>query len=172
VIHIPTTIDYRLQHLKNTASFFTPNDVFAHKQMEETFSILADTEQINHLPIKINDRSIPIIKQANDIIWFKFNVLCHKPRSQHDYLVIAEKYSTVLVSDVTRISADEKNLIALFIRMIDIFYDMHVRLIFSAEVPIEQIYTEGYLLTDFKRTRSRLIEMQSEKYLTSRIRQI
>lgn len=170
VMHITTTIDYRLQHLKNTAAFFTPNDSHAKNKMEEIFSMLTDTEEVSYLPVNINDRSIAIVKEAHDIIWFNFNVLCFAPRSQHDYLVIAEKYSTVLVSDVTQISADEKNLIALFIRMIDIFYDMHVRLIFSAEVSIEQIYTEGYLLTDFKRTRSRLIEMQSEKYLISRER--
>ena len=49
--------------------------------------------------------------------------------------------------------------------MIDIFYDAHVKLIFSSAVPIADIYHEGIMAADFKRTHSRLQEMQSENWL-------
>ena len=45
------------------------------------------------------------------------------------------------------------------------FYERHVKLIMSAEVALEALYTEGMLNFEFKRCLSRLQEMQSHEYL-------
>jgi cell division protein ZapE len=48
---------------------------------------------------------------------------------------------------------------------VDVFYDTKVKLVVSAEVPPEEIYTEGVYANEFARTASRLVEMQSKEYL-------
>ena len=52
-----------------------------------------------------------------------------------------------------------------FIALVDEFYERHVKLIISAEVPLESLYLNGQLEFEFKRCLSRLVEMQSYEYL-------
>jgi cell division protein ZapE len=166
VIHLPTVTDYRANYLKRTGVFFTPDDVVAKESMEKTFAMLTHHEEVNSQPIEIYGRFISIIKQAEEVIWFDFNTLCAVPRSQQDYLVIAERYKTVFISHLSAIPAHANDRINLFIRMIDVFYDAHVRIIISSSVPLNDLYREGNMVNDFKRTHSRLLEMQSDAYLT------
>ena len=47
----------------------------------------------------------------------------------------------------------------------DEFYDHNVKLIISADAPIEELYGGERLRFEFERTKSRLLEMQSHDYL-------
>jgi len=53
-----------------------------------------------------------------------------------------------------------------FIGLIDEFYDRNVKLILSAEKPISSLYQGSRLEFEFRRTESRLQEMQSTAYLS------
>lgn len=163
-LHLTSTEDYRIQNTATTHLFHTPNDATAHQHMQRYFSLLTKQAEISKKPININHRTISIIQEAADVIWFDFDKICHVPRSQHDYLTIAYKYKTVFISNVTAISPHENNKINLFIRLIDVFYDLRVRLVISSAVPLDEIYNQGRMTAEFTRTLSRLIEMQSEGY--------
>jgi cell division protein ZapE len=52
-----------------------------------------------------------------------------------------------------------------FTWLVDVFYDHKVKLIIAADVPAEELYTEGPMANEFHRTVSRIIEMQSKEYL-------
>jgi cell division protein ZapE len=52
-----------------------------------------------------------------------------------------------------------------FTWLVDVLYDRRVKLVLSAEVVAEQLYTEGPLAHEFPRTVSRLREMQSAEFL-------
>lgn len=172
VMHVPTVTDYRLRHLKEAGVFYTPNDQAARENMEKTFALLAHHKTIRYDALEIDGRFIPVKKQADDIVWFDFDIICSVPRSQRDYLYIAEKFSTVFISNIPIIPPHAKNIISLFIRLVDVFYDARVGLVFSAEKPVKQIYDQGSLLQDYMRTRSRLLEMQSESYFSHGLYQI
>jgi cell division protein ZapE len=53
-----------------------------------------------------------------------------------------------------------------------VFYDRRVKLIISAEVEPQALYTEGAMAFEFTRTVSRLVEMQSIEFLQQERRHV
>lgn len=164
VVHVPTRADYRLRQLQAAGVFYTPLGEAANVQMEKSFALLAQDQPVITAPVKILGRDIPIKKRTENIIWFDFANLCHVPRSQNDYLIIAEQYRTVFISDIPIIPSSAKDTICLFVSLVDVLYDARVRLIISAAEPIAQLYNKGYMTLEYTRTHSRLLEMQSKDY--------
>jgi cell division protein ZapE len=99
-------------------------------------------------------------------VWFDFRTLCGGPRSQNDYLEIATQFHTVLLSDVPQMPVRLASEARRFTWLVDVLYDRRVKLILSAQVAPEALYTEGPLVHEFARTVSRLSEMQSSEYLS------
>jgi cell division protein ZapE len=168
VLHMPTVKDYRLRHLKEAGVFYTPLDAAAHVNMEKSFLSLTQGKPVTKEPLLICGRDIQVINRAQDdsVVWFEFDEICRVPRSQQDYLAIAEKFLTVLISNIPIITGNEKDTLVLLINLIDVLYDARVRLILSAAEPVEQIYHRGYQTVEYTRTHSRLMEMQSLDYFT------
>lgn len=164
VVHVPASRDYRLRHLQTAGVFYTPLNEEARQNMEKSFAVLTRGKKIDTAPIEINERQINIQKQAEGVVWFEFSEICKVPRSQKDYLVLAEKYHTVLISNIPVIQSHEKDLICLFISLVDVLYDARVNLVISAEEPVQRLYDRGYMIMEYTRTHSRLLEMQSSDY--------
>ena len=166
-LHLTSEKDYRLKHVQDHGVYYTPNDSAADHDLSICFRHFNDTEIISESSIKILDRNIRIISRSETIIWFDFMDICQPPRSKDDYLELCDKYHTFIVSNVPKIKKEDNMSSTLFISFVDVLYDTRRRLILSAETPIHEIYTEGRKAFDFNRTRSRLIEMNSEGYFSN-----
>jgi cell division protein ZapE len=99
------------------------------------------------------------------VVWFDFRAICGGPRSQNDYLEIAAQFHTVLLSNVPHMPVSMASEARRFTWLIDVLYDRRVKLIMSAAVPPEGLYTAGPMSHEFPRTVSRLHEMQSSEFL-------
>ncbi len=99
------------------------------------------------------------------MVWFTFAALCGTPRSQNDYLDLTDRFQTVIVSDVPRMTPRHASEARRFTWLVDVFYDHKVKLILSAQCPPDELYTQGPMANEFARTVSRLMEMQSREYL-------
>jgi cell division protein ZapE len=101
------------------------------------------------------------------VIWFDFATLCGGPRSQNDYLWLANRHHTLFLSKVPKMGADKASEARRFTWLVDVLYDHRVKLVIAAACPAEELYTQGTQAGEFKRTVSRLIEMRSLDYLAS-----
>lgn len=157
--------DYRLGRSLRPNTYLCPLDAKTDRELGRQFVELARSAPKGSM-LTIQGRSVECVQYAEGVVWFDFNMICNVPRSQLDYLEIAQRFDTVLVANVP--SLDEKNLLGaiLLINFIDVMYDAGIRIILSAAVPIEQLYLQGELSQDFQRTASRLQEMQSADYLS------
>jgi cell division protein ZapE len=99
------------------------------------------------------------------VVWFDFMAICGGPRSQNDYLEIATQFHTVLLSNVPQLPVSMASEARRLTWLIDVLYDRRVKLILSAAVPPEALYTQGPMSHEFPRTISRLHEMQSSEFL-------
>lgn len=118
-------------------------------------------------PIEIEGRLIPTLHFADGVVMFDFRAICDGPRSQSDYIEISRCYHTVLVANVEQMGQSMDDVARRFIAMVDEFYERNVKLIMSAQVALENLYSEGSLNFEFKRCLSRLKEMQSHEYLAT-----
>jgi cell division protein ZapE len=165
VMQLTTVDDYRTRYPQQTQYYWSPLTTAAQAQLEKIFIHFSKGETPTTAPLVLYAREIRIQKMAGEVVWFDFLDICDVPRNKDDYLAIVKKFRTVLISHVAPITAHENNLARSFIQLIDILYDTKTRLVISAALPIAQIYTQGKLLFEFERTKSRLLEMQSEQWV-------
>jgi cell division protein ZapE len=118
------------------------------------------------IEIEIEGRPVRCRRLGDDVAWFDFEAICEGPRGQADYIEIARFCHAVLISGVPILEAHREDAARRFISLVDEFYDHNVKLIVSAEAPIESLYRGERLGFEFERTRSRLLEMQSLEYLS------
>ena len=170
VFEMASTQDYRLRPLEEEGLYFYPLNASTEEKLMRLFRRLALHEATAGENIIIEGRTIQTKHKGTQVVWFDFDVICNIPRSQMDYLAIAQLFSTVIISGVPQIGNKNVNAITYFIYLVDIFYDYGVQLILSAAVPMADLYPSGEKQFEFQRTRSRLIEMQSLYYLKDRVR--
>ena len=132
--------------------------------MRSAFEQLAEAADEDPV-LRIEQREVRARRRAGGVVWFDFAQLCGGPRSQNDYLELASRFHTVLLSDVPEMSPRLASEARRFTWLVDVLYDRHVKLILSAAAPPEALYTEGPLSHEFPRTASRLREMQTAAYL-------
>ncbi len=161
--------DYRLGKESLISAYLYPLDCKTQKDLMQQFSVLAQDSEEEGI-IRIQNRDIPFIKCGGRVIWFDFKVICNLPRSQLDYLEIAERFDTIFVSDMPQLTRNDTIAAILLIHFIDVMYDRGIKLVISSAVPLEQLYVEGEMLSAFKRTLSRLQEMQSADYARRHLR--
>ncbi|MEO6018297.1 MAG: cell division protein ZapE [Polaromonas sp.] len=164
VLSVDNGTDYRGRTLEQLNLYHTPLGPKADAEMTESFNRLAESQDENPV-LQIEARQIQARRKAGGLVWFDFKTLCGGPRSQNDYLEIATQFHTVLLSDVPAMPVRMASEARRFTWLVDVLYDRRVKLIMSAEVPPEALYTEGPLAHEFPRTVSRLNEMQSAEFL-------
>lgn len=164
VVNVDNGTDYRRRAMEHVQLYHTPLGVAADAAMTQAFDALAETQDEDPV-LHIEAREIRARRKAGGVVWFDFRTLCGGPRSQNDYLEIATQFHTVFLSDVPHMPVRMASEARRFTWLVDVLYDRRVKLVMSAAVPPEALYTEGPLVHEFPRTVSRLNEMQSQEFL-------
>ena len=163
VINVDNGTDYRRRTMEQVRLYHTPLGPEADAAMADAFEKLAESQDEDPV-LHIESRQIHARRRAGGVVWFDFKTLCGGPRSQNDYLEIASQFHTVFLSDVPAMPLRMASEARRFTWLVDVLYDRRVKLIMSAAVPPEELYTEGPLAHEFPRTVSRLNEMQSTEF--------
>ena len=166
IINVDNGVDYRRRTLEQVKFYHVPLGAQADAEMRDAFHRIAETQDENPV-LHIESREIRARRKAGGVVWFDFKTLCGGPRSQNDYLEIATQFHTVFLSDVPQMPVRMASEARRFTWLVDVLYDRRVKLVLSAQVAPEQLYTEGPLAHEFPRTVSRLHEMQSKEFLDS-----
>ena len=171
ILNVDAGNDYRLRAMMGVNSYHVPLNAQSDLALRHAFAAVA--ESVDESPmVRIESREFRALRRAGGVIWFDFATLCGGPRSQNDYLELASRFHTLVLSGVPRMSVSMSSEARRFTWLIDVLYDHNVKLIMSAEVPADQLYTEGMLANEFHRTVSRINEMQSAHYLASQRRNV
>ncbi|WP_136068608.1 cell division protein ZapE [Modicisalibacter radicis] len=147
--------------------------------------------------LTLGHRTIEVERRSASVLWCRYAALCEQPLSALDFIALCDRFSQLLLSEVPRLSAapqaasiargtedgvqrvdaGDRELPSLsrhddgvrrFIALVDECYDRGIPLYIEAEVPLDSLYTQGYLAFAFRRTLSRLHEMQLKRFAAHR----
>lgn len=196
-VALDSGIDYRIQKGAAKTSFYLiKSECDADAELNRMFKVLASQENdvIRPRILTIKGRNVEFAKACGRVLDSSFSELCDRAVGAVDYLALSQVFHTILVRDVPQLSLREKTQARRFITLVDTLYDHRVRLVMSAQVPPNQLFStvqgpntltdenrhlmDDLQLTDqsasifsgeeemfaFDRTVSRLSEMQTESY--------
>lgn len=138
-------------------------------------------------------RSVNVLQHTDNVIWCRYRDLCEQPLAAMDFIALCDRFAVVMLSEVPLLSAVQREAkiargtedgveqvkagdrelpqlspkddsVRRFIALVDECYDRRVPLYVEAPVPMDQLYTQGYLEFAFRRTLSRLQEMQLQRF--------
>ena len=174
VLQVDGGVDYRLRALEQVKAYHTPLGEATDAALSETFHRIAETEDEDEAELEVEGRTLTALHRAGGLVWFDFMTLCGWGRSQHDYLNLARRFHTVILSGVPRMGLELADEARRFTLLVDVFYDNRVKLIVSAESPSGSLLKREEaakdariraMMFEFERTTSRLAEMQTRRYL-------
>ncbi len=165
VVNVDSGVDYRLRTLERADIFHCPHDQAAIDNLNQSFELLATEEQKPESSIEVEHRLIKTVRLAEGVVWFRFGEICETPRSHTDYIELSRCFHTVMVSEIPHLEARDDSATRRFISLVDEFYERNVKLMITAAVELDKLYQGKQLSFEFKRTLSRLQEMQSHEYL-------
>lgn len=166
IINVDAGVDYRRRALESAKVYHTPITATTGDALAAEFSRIAEVGEETQA-LDVEGREIPYIRRAGGIVWFSFKTLCGGPRSYTDYVDLARRFHTIVLSDVPEMGPRQAAEARRFTWLIDVMYDARVKMILSAAVAADKLYTQGALSHEFARTVSRIEEMQTLDYLRS-----
>lgn len=159
----------------------------------DVFKRLSAGQTVSSEPVAFGRRSVNAVQHSEKVLWCRYADVCEQPLAAMDFIDLCDRFSVILISEVPALSAKQRegkiargtedaavqvaagdrelpqlsvhdDGVRRFIALVDECYDRRVPLYVEAQVPLEQLYTEGYLAFAFRRTLSRLQEMQLERF--------
>jgi len=174
VVHVDGGTDYRKRMLRQVRTYHSPLTPETNDALMRTFERIAEVEEESH-ELDVEGRIIPYRHRAGGVVWFDFRVICGWGRSQNDYIDLARRFHTIIVSGIPRMGIERADEARRFTLLVDVLYDQRVKLIVSAEAPADHLLVRDgqprnaqlqTMIFQFDRTTSRLAEMQTADYLS------
>jgi cell division protein ZapE len=165
VVELNGPTDYRLQRMSGLNVYLTPLGQEADAAMDAAWQRLTDSRQGKPASLSVLGRKVPVPQAARHVARFDFADLCAQPLAGADFLAVAQEFHTILLDHIPALTPEMRNEARRFTLLIDTLYDEGVKLICSAAAPPEALYPQGDGADAFRRTASRLAEMQSDDYL-------
>ena len=165
IIELTAKKDYRLGQESRQGSYYYPLDQDEQEFIRRRYRELAGSNVMRPRVLEVFGRQVCLPKTCGNLALFSFDELCARALGAADYLAIAQNYPYIILTGIPRMTAEKRNEAKRFVLLIDVLYEHKAVLVCSAEVPPQELYREGDGAFEFKRTISRLIEMQSVRYL-------
>ncbi len=159
--------DYRLKQISSSKRVLYPLGQDTKEQIDNIILHLVDTDHYNPTTLHVFGREVTFPKTYKKVLISSFNELCQNNLSYNDYIEICQHFSTIIIENVPILHAENTDEAIRFINLIDNIYFNHNLLFITMAAPPEELYLNGKRSLEFKRTISRLHEMESDNYFNN-----
>jgi cell division protein ZapE len=165
IINLDGDLDYRCTKLKKQDLYLTTQD---KKSMLKCRKLYTESSPENVKTIRsyieVDKHKINTVRISENAIWFNFKEICTTPRSKDDYVKISNNYPVVIITNIPPFKDNNISSLRRFITFVDELYEKKTKIIILTEETIDNLHNTEQLSFEFKRTLSRLTEMQSTEY--------
>lgn len=166
VLSLSSPQDYRLRQVQSLQRVFCwPLGMQADDFIKQTLARLAPDAHPEPVVLSVQGRQVRMAAYQDDIGRASFRELCEAPLGPADYLAIARRFDTFVLTGVPKLRPEQRNEAKRFVTLVDALYEHKVNLIMTLNADPRSLYESGDGAFEFQRTASRLAEMQSENYL-------
>ena len=157
-------IDYR------TKNFIEVDDntksVYSEEEIDKLIKDNYGSELINTNYIEIKNRKFECKLAMKNLLWVEYQSFFKQPLGSSDYKYISKNYDWIFINKFSICNDENIDTVRRFISFIDVAYADKTKIKFFFNIKEQDIYTGNKLDILWKRCHSRLIEMQSFKYLS------
>jgi len=165
VVTIAGPHDYRLDRLRATGTWFSPVDRDNERHFDALWREMLGPEEESGETLEVLGRKVHFPHAAGGLLRATFGSLCSVALGPNDYIAVAERFHTVFLDSLPRLTANRREEARRFVILIDALYEAKTHLIVLAEAEPTRLYPEGDGAFEFERTASRLQEMRSADWL-------
>ena len=164
VLELKAAKDYRLARMIGRPVYFMPLGPAADRALAQAFARLTDEAAGEPVTLTVDGRKLAVPRHAKGVACFDYETLCRQPRGASDFIALCETFHALVLSGVPRLPSDRTDEAKRFMLLVDTLYEHRTKLIMAADAPPQDLYRGKPLAFEFKRTASRLNEMQSADY--------
>jgi cell division protein ZapE len=169
VVEVAGGHDYRLDRLRAAGTWFSPNDPDNQRSFAKLWKEMLGREGDEEgETLEVLGRKIHLPHAEGGLVRASFASLCSVALGPNDYVALAERFHTVFLEDVPKLTGNRREEARRFVILIDALYEARTRLIVLAEAEPAALYPTGDGAFEFERTASRLQEMRSADWLAER----
>jgi cell division protein ZapE len=165
VVRVAGPKDFRLDRLKGRKVYFAPIDAGAEAEFEALWANLTEGAAETGETLEVAGRKIRLPQTIGGHARSSFASLCGAALGPQDYLAIAQRFHTVFLEGVPRLSPENRNEAARLVSLVDALYEAKVKLAVLAAAEPGALYAAGDGRFEFERTVSRLQQMRSADYV-------
>jgi cell division protein ZapE len=165
VVHVAGQRDYRLERLRGAGTWFSPIDPDNERQFDALWDAMLDGAAEPGVTLEVLGRKEHWPRAAGGFLRAHFNSLCAQFLGPQDYIAIAERFHTVFVESLPRLTPDRRTEAKRLSTLIDTLYEARARIVVLAAGEPATIYPAGDHAFEFERAVSRLEEMRSADWL-------
>lgn len=156
--------DYRMDRVSSKRRLLYPFDANTKRGMEEVIEHMTDPKHIEPRALEVFGRHLELQRTYKSVLITDFAEMCQQNLSYNDYIVICQNFKTIIMEKVPVLSSENTDEAIRFINFIDSIYFHHNLLFISMAASPEELYVSGKRKAEFKRTISRLHEIESDAY--------
>ena len=168
VVSVAGQHDYRLDRLRAAGTWFSPIDPDNRRTFDALWRDMLGPEAADGESIEVMGRRLDFPQASGGLVRSGFGRLCDAALGPNDYLALTERFHTVFLEDLPRLTPDRREAARRFVTLVDALYEARTRLIVLAEAEPVRLYPLGDGAFEFERTASRLQEMRSADWLADR----
>lgn len=169
ILRLDSRTDFRMEKLGGQPVYLHPLSDENEERFQSMWEALIEGPRAPSDAVSNQGRTIHVPQAYHGHARFHFDDLCAKPLGASDFLKLCSLYHTIFMDGIPQLSYANRNEAKRFIIFIDALYDNNIRLIARADASAFDLYKseQGTEAFEFARTTSRLVEMQSDEYLSS-----